>query len=72
MELEHQINTDPNTGGIVVAHRLKKFFGCCHGRTAGVQKIYFCQDFAIAVESDPTANRLVTELLNHEQLIAPA
>lgn len=39
MELEHQINTDPNTGGILVAHRLKKFFGCCHGRNAGVQKI---------------------------------
>jgi len=40
MELEHQINTDPNTGGILVAHRLKKFFGCCHGRNAGMQKKY--------------------------------
>ena len=29
-------------------------------------------DLAIAVESDPTANRLVTELLDHEQLIAQA
>ena len=38
----------------------------------GAKKIYFCQDLAIAVESDPTANRLVTELLNHEQLIAQA
>ena len=30
------------------------------------------EDLAIAVESDPTANRLVTELLDHEQLIAQA
>ena len=41
----------------------------------GYKNLYFCQDLAIAVESDPTANRsnrLVTELLNHEQLIAQA
>ena len=30
------------------------------------------EDLALAVESDPTANRLVTELLDHEQLIAQA
>ena len=30
------------------------------------------EDLAIAVESNPTANRLVTELLDHEQLIAQA
>ena len=30
------------------------------------------EDLAVAVESDPTANRLVTELLDHEQLIAQA
>ena len=30
------------------------------------------EDLAIAVESDPTANRLVTELLDHEQLLSQA